>query len=451
MAIVLVFPLLAIYDYFIYFQELLKLEENFQNDNSNIKQFIQTFYKFVHYYYYFLSDILIPLLCEFYLLKNANKLGCNKPLSILNGIIFFIIFIIISVIIIIVIIYVEPEPTVNKIKENVKGWDGFIFNLRNIYSFFEYEYYLMLLIVIGTSNVIYYWRLIFRVIQWLFGCKSKDSKYNLIEYWKLGKSLEDNDSKTEDDIKLALNELKQERKKAIKDKIMDDLVNNKYCYCCCIPKCLVDLPLGAFWLTFVLIIKEFEIRNSFNTISNIDYENLESNWEKEEKRENIKKGIYQDLGIYFFVIYFYHFSIIYACIKQKYFDEYLPYIGGEHNGLAFLYLLNLILKILIPIYYLVFFPFIINEKKSIFFNYFEVYQFTIGKIWIILIKGSALVLGVLFRYCGWIHPDDLFNLFKEEDNNQYVREGENYYNLYKEDYKKTLVDKIKSIKLKLLN
>ena len=44
----------------------------------------------------------------------------------------------------------------------------------------------------------------------------------------------------------------------------------------------------------------FDLHNSFSELTVNNYSKIENDWEKQEMRETIKKGISKDLSMYFF-------------------------------------------------------------------------------------------------------------------------------------------------------
>ena len=99
--------------------------------------------KLINYFYYALSEIIIPFFTTMYFkhyfskIEEGEKYKCFS-FSILKGFLFFIITIISFTIGAIVIVCVYPEPKINELKENKEGWDGLMLNLRNIVSLAEY-------------------------------------------------------------------------------------------------------------------------------------------------------------------------------------------------------------------------------------------------------------------------------------------------------------------------
>ena len=142
--VIFTLPYITVYDYFIYFMELLKIEEK---DYDKIKKLIKDIYKSVHWIFYLFSDFFIPLfyniLLQNYYNKKNNincKCSCNLFLYILKGFAILFIVLILFIILIIVIINVYSEPKVNKFTKECEGFDCIMFNIRNIISVAELEY-----------------------------------------------------------------------------------------------------------------------------------------------------------------------------------------------------------------------------------------------------------------------------------------------------------------------
>ena len=161
-----VFPLMSCYDNYLTTME--KIEVYNAAELEPIRKKIRTYYKIIHYVYYALSDAIIPFLTTLYLKRYLAKKEEGKKykcfsLTILKGFLFFIITIVAFAIGAIVIVCVLPEPKLEDLKENTEGWDGLMFNLRNIISFAEYEINILLGAFLFIFKAAYY-------IRWLFCC-----------------------------------------------------------------------------------------------------------------------------------------------------------------------------------------------------------------------------------------------------------------------------------------
>ena len=126
----------------------------------------------------------------------------------------------------------------------------------------------------------------------------------------------------------------------------------------------------------------FEFHNTFRDNTMNDYSKIKSESEKGEISENIKKGLNSDLLMFFFASYFYYLAMFYSSFKRNYFKEYLPFLGGDYNGIAFIILLKYYLKLTIPVHFLVFFPFINN---------------VINQFIMIILNGIYLILKIIIR------------------------------------------------------
>ena len=417
--IIFTLPYITTIDYFIYFTELLKIDNKEYDDIKNV---IKKIYKTVHYIFYILSDTIIPYLFYVYLKNYKNKDNNNKcsffSLSIFKkifkGLLYVLIFIIICVILIVVIIIVYPEPVVNKITEECQGWDGIVFNIRNILAFGELEYIIIFFYCYALIVGAYYLYYIIHCLACIMCVELPETSFRrTFKFYKIGKLIEENDKMIENDeltdIEKEMNELNEKRRNDIKNKLIQYLKDSekcctkKYCYCFCIPKFVIDLPIGFFMICLMSGLIIFELNNTTTAICVNDYSKIENDWEKQEMRETIKKGITKDLSIYFLISYLYNFAMIYSIIKRKYFIEYFPYIDGSHNGLAFLNLLRYIIKDATPIYFLVYFPLINNNHKAIIYSYFNWYLFNIENYWQIIIKFSLLIIILILMYFGCIH------------------------------------------------
>ena len=436
--VILFFPFVVLYDYYIYFQEYLKISENSEYDE--IKELIKIFYKVVHYSFYIFSDVLIPFGTNFYLLNySEKKFKFKMSLSIFKSFLFFLLFMIVCAIVIVVLILYYPDPEIDDIEKNYEGWDGFIFNLRNICSLFEIEYYIMLFYYYIYTKGCYR----FCWLAYCPCCKNSEiseTKKNLFTLWTLGRlTKEDDDLKYSgsndelNEIELALEDMKEKRKNDLIQKTMDEL-SNKPCL-----KVLKDIPLSFLSIIFGLCISEFEIHNSTNGIF-INFKTLKSDWEKnEEDHEKIIRDINSNLVFYFFYSYFYIFILIYMIFQKKYIKEYLPYIGGKNNGFGLLILLRLILKKVLSINYLIFFPIINNGHKAIIHSYFKMISFSIDAVWVIIIKAAIMIFPFFFLLCNCAH-DDLFDILKKGENNDCVKSGIKYFNNHTPDYKKHFLE-----------
>lgn len=422
MIVILILPAVVIFDYYIYFQEFLKISEN--SEYEGIKQNIKYFYKAVHYIFYILADLVIPFCKNFYLLHYSQK-EYKMSLTFFKGLLFFLLFIIVSTIVIVVCIIFCPAPQIDDAKKNCGGWDGILFNLRNAISFGQLEYYIMLFALDMAIRGMVKFSIIIRLIN-----KSQLSEESIkfYTYWKIGKLIkeEEKDANSNDelkDIELKLKEMKKERKNDLLKKLKDDLSNKL-----CIIKyliILINIPLGLLMHILGGSIFFFEMYNSLDGVSKMDYSNLKSDWEKnEEDHEKIKSGINNDLFVYSIFSYIYIIMVIYTIFQRKFYKEYLPYMGGKHNGFGFLILLKFILERVISINYTIFFPFITRDHKAIFQSYFELYSFCPGYKWLALV--IRLLFFILPCIQGIFHcyrkGSFLGALLKLEDDD-YVKEG----------------------------
>ena len=435
--IIFTLPYITVNDYFIYFMELLKIDNKEYDDIKNV---IKKIYKAVHYIFYLLSDTVIPYLFNVYLKNYKNKENNNKcsffSLSIFKkafkGLLYILIFIVICVILIVVIIIVYPEPIVNKVTENCEGWDGIVFNIRNILAFGELEYnifFFYLYSIFISAHYLYY----IRHCLAFFLCivDPKTSMRRILKFYKIGKLIEENEKMKENneltEIEEELIKLNEKRRNEIKNKLIENLKDSekccskKYFYCFCIPKFVIDLPIGFFMIISMALLAVFDMHNTVSDFTVNDYSKIENDWEKQEMRETIKKGISTDLVMYFLISYLYNFGMIYSIIKRKYFIEYFPYIDGNHNGLAFLNLLGYITKVATPIYFLVYFPFINNNHKAIIYSYFNWYLFNLENYWQIIIKISVLLIIPILVYFGCIHT--YLKDFECSLDNKHVKKG----------------------------
>ena len=223
-----------------------------------------------------------------------------------------------------------------------------------------------------------------------------------------------------------MEELNDERRKDIREKLIKQVNDSKYCskryfYFYCIPKFIIDIIIGLFVVFTMYILMNFELENTFSATTINDYSTIEKDWEKEENRENIKKGIFKDLDLFFVVSYFYNGAMIVAIVKRKYFDEYMPYINGNHNEIAFLHLLKYIVQVSCPVYFFIFFPFINKDHKAIIYSYFHWYLFNIENYWQFIIKALLLLIIPIFMYYGCI-PNYLREI-KLRLNEEHVKKG----------------------------
>jgi len=395
------FPFIAVIDYEIYYIELIKKEE--KDKYASIKEFIKIIYKVLNYCYYSLSDAIFPMLINLYLTKYTITKDYKKSLCNLKDFIFIITFICACGLSIFIVVVCLPEPVENKIAENLGGWDYFIFNLRNVWAFGELEF-----------NFIYFFMLAFyemaNMLYWLYKClpclcrrETIIEKRNLIkksEIEKLSEPINTNDD--DEELKITLKEFQEERNKEISDKIQKELDQDKCTYCYIIPKCIIEIPIRFILVILMMSLILIDVENT-TYLNKIDFSKIESDIKDEKKSEELLKKIYGGLSLYFFLTYLYYFGIIYSIIKRKYFKEYLPYIGGEHNGLGLLILLKYIMNIAIPVHFLVFFPFINHDQKSILYDYFKWYLFTFDNFTQILIKIGLILIISLFICLGCIN------------------------------------------------
>lgn len=274
--------------------------------------------------------------------ENDDK-SCWKSIkSILKSILFLIIFMSTCIISIVTIIVSNPEPTVNKITEKYQGWDGFMLNLRNIFSLAELEY-----------NIIYfYFQSVLISGYYLYWCKyicfcfkGSGNLRRILRFYEIGKLTKKNqefeknikDGKVSD-IDLALEDLKNERRECIKENLIKRLENPKFCYFFIIPKFCFDIIYGIILSIIMICLTYFEVHNTFRDNTMNDYSKIKSESEKGEISENIKKGLNSDLLMFFFASYFYYLAMFYSSFKRNYFKEYLPFLGGDYNGIAFIIL-----------------------------------------------------------------------------------------------------------------
>ena len=136
----------------------------------------------------------------------------------------------------------------------------------------------------------------------------------------------------------------------------------------------------------------------------------------------MRKDIFDDFFLYSVLLYSYIFLIIYTIITRNYSEEYFPYIGSEHNGYAFLNLLKYMLKIQVPIYFIVFFPLMEKDYNSIILNYFQLFKFSVDRVYWPLIKACSLLVFPIFGFYLGCLRDSIYGLLREGDFNEYVKE-----------------------------
>ena len=433
-----VFPLMSCYDNYLTTME--KIEVYNAAELEPIRKKIRTYYKIIHYVYYALSDAIIPFLTTLYLKRYLAKKEEGKKykcfsLTILKGFLFFIITILAFAIGAIVIVCVLPEPKLEDLKENTEGWDGLMFNLRNIISLAEYEINILLGAFLFIFKAAYY-------IRWLFCCchfKCEDvenGKTNtlLFVYWIIGRLIEKEEPKDDDklsDFDVAKKELQEERNDYLVDKMLRYYKNdNKILNKCYIPKPIYQVPFGFFFIAFAAFIFVIDINNTFGQATRFDYKNIKSDYEKSSDKEKAKEDILIDFhGFFvFFIVYF--ITIIYAIITRNYYKEYFPYIGSQHNGYAFLNLLKYMIRIQPPIYFLAFFPHMNKEHTPIISKYFKLVKFTIEKNYWPLIKGVTTIIVAIFCVLLGFTKDGIFKIFREDFSNKYVKAGKDKYDEY---------------------
>ena len=437
MVVISIFPLMSVYDN--YYLVMEKIEVYDAKELEPIRTKIKYYFKIMHYLYYGLSDVVIPfftvLYFKIYIAKkeDGEKYKCFSC-SILKGFFFFIINFIIFTIGAIVIVCVLPEPKVDELKENTEGWDGLMFNLRNIESLAEYEYNIILAFFLLAQKGIYYMRWICKYC--LKSCVGKDY-YDTFLFWKIGKLREEKENVDDDklsDFDIAQEELQKERNEFLADKLVDYYKDgDKSCNKCFIPKVLYEPIWGFFLCSFGFLVFLSDFYNSFGDISFIDYKNLKSDYEKTEKKEQYKSLIVVDFFIFFVLFIAIFFDVLYAIIEKNYFKEYFPYLGSKHNGIGFLILLKYILRIQLPIYFLVFFPLMGGDYNPVISNYFKLFKFTLDHKYWFLIKTSLIVVVLLFAGCG-LTRDGIFRFWKEGKFNKYAKEGAKYCGVSDEDY-----------------
>ena len=402
--IILGFPYIAVTDYKIYLIELIKKEE--KDKYASIKGFIKTIYKVLNYCYYSLSDLIFPMLINFYLTKYTITKDYKKSLCNLKDFIFIITFICVYGLSIFIVVVCLPEPVENKIEENLGGWDYFIFTLRNIWAFGELEFNIVFCYFMGFFGMskMFYW--LYRCLPCLFEAELIINKRKFVkerEMEILSEPINANDD--DEEFKITLKEFQRERNLEISDKIQKELDQDKCTYCCIIPKCIIEIPKRFILGLLFFKLFYFDIVNTIAPFSALNFSTIESDIKDEKKHEKLFKKISASVPIYILVIYLYYFGIIYSIIKRKYFKEYLPYIGGEHNGLGLLILLKYIMNVAIPVYFLVFFPLINNNHKSNIYDYFKWYLFNFDNLTQILIKLGLMMIILFFIAFGCIRNE----------------------------------------------
>ena len=442
--IIFTLPYITVYDYFIYFMELLKIEEK---DYDKMKQLIKKIYKFVHWFFYLLSDLFIPfffniLIIRYYNSNNTSnnkyKCSCKTFKIFLESFAILLIVLILFIILIIVIVVVFSEPEVNKSTEECQGFDGIMFNIRNIIAVAELEYNIIFFYLYSIIIVYHYFSALVILLSYLYNCLCSISlpsytPKQTFKFYKIGKLIEknknenDNDNNNDDDIIKALKELNYERREDIKKKLIQQVNDSKncskrYCYCFCIPKFIIDIPIGIFIVSITISLAFIEIANTFSDTTTNNYSTIQKEWEEEENRENIKKGIFKDLDLFFVLSYLYNIAMIFSIVKRKYFNEYMPYINSSHNEIAFLLLLKYIAEVACPVYFLIFFPFFNNDHRAIIYSYFHWYLFNIENYWQMIIKGLLLLI-IPILICKGCIPNYIME-YNFNQNEYHVKEGE---------------------------
>lgn len=420
-----IFPLMSAYDnYFIIMEKIGVYDEK---ELEPTRKKIRTYYKIIHYVYYGLSDIAIPLFSTVYLKKYFSKkeddVGKYKcfSFSILKGFLFFIITIVVFAITSIVIVCVLPEPKIEEVKENTEGWDGIMFNLRNILSVAEYEINIILsaflfIFKAGTN------------MSWLSWC-CKDTKgvkeqMSLFVFWKIGRLIEKQESKDEDKLSvfdIAKKELQEERNDYLADKLSDDYKSdNKVCKKI---RNLYELLIFLFLVALAAFILASECDNTFGLFTKYNYREIKEIYEKSEDKEKIKEGIFTDFVLFYVMFIVYFAAITYSIVTKNYYKEYFPYIGSERNGYGFLILLEHMIRVQPPIYFIVFFPLMCLGHKPIISNYFRLFKITMDYSYWPLVKGISIIIIVFVSICLGFSKDGIFKVFRQGHSNHYVKEG----------------------------
>ena len=277
-----VFPLMSCYDNYLTTMEIIEVYD--AKELEPIRKKIRTYYKIIHYVYYALSDVIIPFLTTLYLKHYLAKKDGEKKykcfsLTILKGFLFFIITIVAFAIGAIVIVCVLPEPKLEDLKEKTEGWDGIMFNLRNMASLAEYELNILLAVFLLMFKVIYYTR-------WLAcccRCKCEDVENGktssmLFVFWIIGRLKEKEEPKDEDklsDFDVAKKELQEERNDYLADKMLKYYkIDNKILNKIYIPKAIYQVPFGIFLLLFAAFILTINTSNTFGQATRFDYKNM---------------------------------------------------------------------------------------------------------------------------------------------------------------------------------
>lgn len=427
MAVYFTFPLIAVFDNYTLIMELLEIYDSKELETA--KKNIKIAYKIMNYGYYAISDIVIPFCTTLYLniylaKKNIDENYKCFSCSILKGFFLFILTIVVFAVGAIVIVFVLPEPKLKEMEEKVEGWDGLMFNWRNFLSLVEYEINLSLGFILLVLNSYYY-------IRWsLYICFCKDASnadLNYLAYWKVGKLIKKEESKDNDKLSgvdIAKEELQTERNEYLAEKICAHVrKDNNCCNRCFIPKFIYEVPIGFILNILAYFLFYADIHNTFGALTRINYHDIKSQWEKSENREKMRKDIFFDFVFYSFILYCYIFLILYVITTRKYYKEYFPYIGSEHNGYAFLILLKYMLKIQVPIYFIVFFPLMEKDYNSIILDYFQLFKFSVDRIYWPLIKTAAILVFPIFGIFLGCLRGSLIRLLREGDFNEYVIEG----------------------------
>ena len=424
MAAFSIFPLISSYDnYFIIMEKIGVYDEK---ELEPTRKKIRTYYKIIHYVYYAISDIGIPLCNTIYLKRYLAKKDDNEQYkcfscSILKGFLFFIITIVVFAIGAIVIVCVLPEPKLEEVKENTEGWDGIMFNLRNIISVAEYDANILLsafLFMFKAANN----------MSWL-SCCCKDidgikEQMSLFVFWKIGRLIEKQESKDEDklsDFDIAKKELQEERNDYLADKLSDDY--KKDIKVCNKIRNIYEFPIFIFFVFLAAFILSSECDNTFCLFTRYNYREIKEIYEKSEDKEEIKKGIFSDFVLFFVMFIIYFVATTYSIVTKNFDKEYFPYIGSERNGYGFLILLEHMIRIQPPIYFIVFFPLMCLGHKPIIANYFRLFKITMDYNYWPFVKGISNIIILFFCFCLGFSKDGIFKVFRQEHSNHYVEEG----------------------------
>lgn len=121
-AIILSFPILTVSDLYLAINEKHKIIDC---DYGNLKDKIKSAYKFIHYFFFFLEDFLLPSLIFMSSFPKCKGIGkCFKSesiLGILKLLIFFIVCITLTIIFGVICYIFLPEPKIEKIVNKTQG------------------------------------------------------------------------------------------------------------------------------------------------------------------------------------------------------------------------------------------------------------------------------------------------------------------------------------------